>query len=67
MQFLVYADHWDGDFYCRLEVRTNATAIVSLVKRILFLLFRERRRNRQRALCDLTCGFLVPTIDEAYQ
>ena len=27
-------------------VRTNATAIVSLVKRILFLLFWERRRNR---------------------
>ena len=40
------------DFYCRLEVRTNATAIVSPVKRILFLLFWERRRNRQRPLCD---------------
>ena len=39
----------------------------SLVKRILFLLFWERRRNRQRALHDLTCGFLVATIDKAYQ
>ena len=42
-----YANHRVGDFYCRFEVRTNATAIVSLVKRILFLLFWERRRNRQ--------------------
>ena len=51
------------------EVRTNATAVVSIVKRILFLLFWERRRNRQRALRDLTCSFggLVTTIDEAYQ
>ena len=61
----VHADHLDGDFYCRFEVHTNATAVVSLVKRILFLLFWERR-NRQRALRDLTCGFLVATIDEAY-
>ena len=28
----IYADHWDGDFYCRLEVRTNATAIVTREK-----------------------------------
>ena len=40
---------------------------MSLVKRILFRLFWERRRNHQRALRDLTCGFLVATIDEAYQ
>ena len=62
------ANHRVGDFYCRFEVRTNATAVVSLVKRILFLLFRERRRNRQlRAIRDLTCslGGLVATIDEA--
>ena len=32
-----------------------------------FLLFWERRRNRQRALRDLTCGFLVATIDKVYQ
>ena len=35
------------DFYCRFEVRTNAPAFVTLVNRILFLLFWERRRNRQ--------------------
>ena len=66
---LIYANHRVGDFYCRFEVRTNATAIVTLVKRIIFLLFWERRRDRQRALRDLTCSFggLVATIDEAYQ
>ena len=47
--------------------RTPRTAVVSLVKRILFLLSWEWRRNRQRALRDLTCGFLVVTIDVAYQ
>ena len=48
-------------------VRTTATAIVSLVKRILFLLFWKRQQNRQRALRDFTCGLLVVTMDEAYQ
>ena len=38
------------DFFCHFEVRTNATAVVSFVKRILFLLFLERRRNRQSSL-----------------
>ena len=66
---LIYANRRVGDFYCRFEVRMNATAVVSLVKRILFLLFWEQRRNRQRALRDLTCSFggLVATIGEAYQ
>ena len=64
---LIYANHWDGDFYCRFEVRTNATVVVSLLKRNLFLLFWERRRNHQRALRDLTGSFLVTTIDEAHQ
>ena len=42
---------------------------MSLVKRIIFLLFCESQRSSQRALRDLTCSFgsLVPTIDEAYQ
>ena len=40
---------------------------MALVKRILFVLFWERRRNRQKVSRDLTCGFLVSTIDEAYQ
>ena len=43
----IYANQRVCDFYCRFEARTNATAIVTLVKRILFLLFWERRRSRQ--------------------
>ena len=63
----IYTNHCGGDFFCRFKVRTHATAAVSLVKRNRFLLFWERRRNHQRPLRDLTCGFLVATIDETYQ
>ena len=49
------------------SIDTNATVVVSLVKRMLFLLFWEQWQTLRGALRDLTCGSLVATIDEAYQ
>ena len=40
---------------------------VALVKRVLFLLFWERRRTRQRAQCNIPSWLLAAMIDKAYQ